>query len=418
MRVHVCGASTKRRRQVLVAWAPRRWRLWQRSQLRRRVVVAVGVVAFLTHCLHLQAGKAKTARASVMSTPWPRQHFKALQCGITQRESKQMDTWCTDRRGTRNATVGQALQARECACCVLSLKKQGTRSLGERLCVGVRLMRSKRWKVENCVSPETIWRRSSSARSFSRLCSTSTLAATSSSCPPTHRPTCDWQRAERTESPVLSACAQSLRDSHSIIVVALVSAPSFVETVVRTRSEGESELQQTTVRQVGGERVSVTTSHHTNRASSTVGRLCWSRQANNTDIATHTHARTRTDTRAHAQHALTHIGVAERCARGGVRESRAPRERQPLFFDDSQNTHTHHPTTKQNWHTHTKAVEQTLPTMAHEMLPLDSGGKRASTRSRPLRPSPMLTSLLPATGVSDQHAVGPDGVRQLNTVRT
>jgi hypothetical protein len=30
--------------------------------------------------------EARTARASVMSTPWPRQHFRALQCGITQRE--------------------------------------------------------------------------------------------------------------------------------------------------------------------------------------------------------------------------------------------------------------------------------------------------------------------------------------------
>jgi hypothetical protein len=147
-------------------------------------------------------------------------------------------------------------------------------------------------------------------------------------------------------SPVLSACAQSLRDSHSIIVVALVSAPSFVETVVRKRSEGESELQQTTVRQVGGERVSVTTSHHTNRASSTVD-FAWSvemiGQANNTDIATHTHARTRTDTRAHAQHTLTrtHRGGRAMRTRRGEREEGA-KGKATTFIDDSQNTHTHH----------------------------------------------------------------------------
>jgi hypothetical protein len=186
VRVHVCGASTKRRRQVVIAWAPRRWRLWQRSQLRRCVVVAVGVVAFLTHCLHLQAGsKDSESKRNVNAVATP-----TLQGTAVRYHTERANKWaasCRDRRGTRNATVGQALQARECACCVLSLKDKGTyERLGEEcahsrgaLCGCALDAKQRRWKMENCVSPETIWRRSSSDRSFSRLCSTSTLVATS-----------------------------------------------------------------------------------------------------------------------------------------------------------------------------------------------------------------------------------------------
>jgi hypothetical protein len=156
VRVHVCGASTKRRRQVVIAWAPRRWRLWQRSQLRRCVVVAVGVVAFLTHCLHLQAGsKDSESKRNVNAVATP-----TLQGTAVRYHTERANKWaasCRDRRGTRNATVGQALQARECACCVLSLKDKGTyvdlgRSVhtAEGPCVGVRLMRSRgggRWRT-------------------------------------------------------------------------------------------------------------------------------------------------------------------------------------------------------------------------------------------------------------------------------
>jgi hypothetical protein len=183
--------------------------------------------------------------------------------------------------------------------------------------------------------------------------------------------------ASGEDSVACLVCLCTLRDSHSIIVVTLVSAPSFVETVVRKRSEGESELQQqTTDCEASWRREGVShnlSSSHQQRQAQRWEDFAWSVEMidqANTSPHTRTHARTHTDTRVHAQHILTHtIEVAERCARGGVRERRAPRERQPLFFDDSQNTHTHHHHKAKLAHTaaspHTKAVEQTLPTMAH-----------------------------------------------------